>query len=166
MKAHPVEFRHRVAELRGPGWTTADIRPALGVSRAWVDSVKRLHAPGRPLAIKSSAGRRTSLAERPGGRLRARVAQHPGATLAELNRDLGRTESIGAIWEAVRALGLSLEKGRSGPPSGIARTSSGSGPSGRSPARGSLRAASSPSTRPSAPRRWPGRTAGGRRATA
>jgi transposase len=153
MKAYPVEFRHRVVALHGQGWTTADIRQALGVSRAWVDSIKRLHAAGRPLDIKSSANRRTSLARRQGERLKARVAEHPGTTLAELKHDLGLAESIWAIWKALRALGLSLKKSRSGPPSGTARTSSGNAPSGGSSARGSTQAASSSSTRRSAPRR-------------
>jgi transposase len=153
MKAYPVEFRHRVVELHRQGWTTEEIRQALGVSRAWVDSIKRLHAARKPLDIKSSANRRTSLAQRQGTRLKARVAEHPGTTLAELKRDLGLTESIWAIWKALRALGLSLKKSRSGPASGIARTSSGNGPSGRSSARGSTRPASSSSTRRSAPRR-------------
>src|SRR5437660_239354 len=72
MKAYPVEFRQRVVELHRQGWTTQEIRRALGVSRAWVDSVKRLHAAGKPLAIKSPANRRTSLAGRQGERLKAR----------------------------------------------------------------------------------------------
>lgn len=63
MKAYPVEFRHRVVELHARGWTTRQIQQALGVSRAWVDSIKRLHAAGQPLAVKSSANHRTSLAD-------------------------------------------------------------------------------------------------------
>jgi transposase len=153
MKAYPVEFRHRVVELHSRGWTTQEIRQALGVSRAWVDAIKRLYRAGQPLAIKSSANRRTSLAQRQGERLIARVAEHPGTTLAQLKDDLGLTESIWAIWKALRALGLTLKKSLSGPPNGVAQTSSGSGPSGRSSAPGSIRTASSSSTRRSAPRR-------------
>ncbi len=153
MKAYPVEFRQRVVDLHGQGWTTREIRQALGVSRAWVDSIKRLRRAGEPLGIESSANRRTSLAQRQGARLTARVTEHPGTTLAELKADLGLTESIGAICKALHALGLSLKKSRSGPPSGTAQTSPGSGPNGRSSARGSTRAASSSSTRRSAPRR-------------
>ena len=153
MKAYPVEFRQRVVELHAQGWTTQEIRHALGVSRAWVDSIKRRHAAGQPLDIKSSANRRTSLAQRQGERLKARVAEHPGTTLAELKADLGLTESIWAIWKALRALNLTLKKSPSGPPSGTARTSPGSGPSGRSSGPGSTRTAWSSSTRRSAPRR-------------
>jgi transposase len=110
MKAYPVEFRYRVVELHRQGWTTKQIRQALGVSRAWVDSIKRLHAADQPLAIRSPANHRTSLAKRQGGRLTARVAEHPGTTLAQLKDDLGLTESIWAIWKALRALGLTLKK--------------------------------------------------------
>jgi transposase len=153
MKAYSVEFRHRVVQLHKQGWSTQQIQQALGVSRAWVDSIKRLHAAGQPLDIKSSANHRTSLAERQGERLKARVAEYPGTTLADLKQDLGLTESIWAIWKALHALGLSLKKSPSGPPSRIARTSSANAPSGRSSAPGSTRTASSSSTRPSAPRR-------------
>lgn len=153
MKAYPVEFRHRVVELHGRGWTTQEIRQALGVSRAWVDAIKRLYRAGQPLAIKSSANHRTSLAQRQGDRLKARVAEHPGTTLAELKDDPGPTESIWAIWKALRALGLTLKKSPSGPPNGVAQTSPGGGLSGRSSAPGSIRTASSSSTKPSAPRR-------------
>jgi transposase len=150
MKAYPVEYRRRVVELHGQGWTTREIQDALGVSRAWVDSIKRLHAAGRPLDVKSRANKRTSLATRQGDRLKARVAEYPGATLADLKRDLGLTESVWSIWRAVRALGLSLKKSRSSPLSGTGRTSPGPGPSGRSSAPASTRAASSSSTRRSA----------------
>lgn len=153
MKAHPVEFRHRVVELHNQGWTTKQIQQALGVSRAWVDSIKRLQKAGKPLDIKSSANHRTSLAERQGGRLKARVAEHPGTTLAQLKEDLGLTESIRAIWKALRALGLTLKKSHPGPTNGAARTSSRSERNGGPPRRGSIRTASYSSTRPSAPRR-------------
>ncbi len=118
MKAYPIEFRLRVVELHAQGWTTRQIQQALGVSRAWVDSIKRLHAAGQPLAVKSSANHRTSLAERQGERLKARVAEHPGTTLADLKADLGLAESIWAIWRALRALGLTLKKSPSTRPSG------------------------------------------------
>lgn len=153
MKSYPVEYRQRVIDLHGQGWSTREIREALGVSRAWVDSIKRLHAAGQPLAPKSRANHRSSLATRQGNRIQARVAEHPGTTLVELKRDLGLTESIWAIWKALRALGLSLKKSPSGPPNATGLTSSSNGRNGRSSKRGSTRVASSSSTRPSARRR-------------
>src|SRR6202008_1684948 len=136
MRAYPLEFRHRVVELHGQGWTTQAIQQALGVSRAWVDSIKRLHAAGKPLAIKSSANHRTSLADRPGERLKARVAEHAGTTRAELKADLGLAESIWAVWKALRALGLTLKKSPSTPPSRPGRPANASGPGGRAAAPG------------------------------
>jgi len=153
MKAYPVEYRRRVVELHGQGWTTREIQDALGVSRAWVDSIKRLHAAGQPLDVKSRANKRTSLATRQGDRLKARVAEHPGTTLADLKTDLGLTESVWSIWRAVRALGLSLKKSRSSRPSGTDRTSPRPGPSGGWSAPASSRTGSSSSTRRSARRR-------------
>lgn len=153
MKSYPVEFRRRVVELHQQGWSTCEIREGLGVSRAWVDSIKRLHAAGQPLEPKSRANHRTSLAERQGERIKARVAEHPGTTLEDLKRDLGLTESVSAICRALRALRLSLKKSRSPPPSGTAPTSPKSGPSGRSSGPASIRDGSSSSTRRSAPRR-------------
>lgn len=108
MKAYPVEYRRRVIEPREQGWSSVRIAEALGVSRAWVDSIRRLHAAGQPLEPKSRVNHRTSLAERQGERIKARVAAHPGTTLADLRRDLGLDESIWTIWHALRALGLSL----------------------------------------------------------
>ena len=153
MKAFPMEYRQRVIELSAKGWTTREIRQALGVSRAWVDSIKRLQKNGKPLDIKSSANHRTSLAERHGERIKARVAAHPGTTLAELQKDLGLSESIWTIWQALQALGLSLKKSHFGRPNGRGRTSISSGRSGTSSGPGSTRVGSSSSTRPSAPRR-------------
>jgi transposase len=132
MKPYPVEFRHRVIALRAAGWATRDIAAALGVSRAWVDAVRRRHAAGYDLAPKSSANRRTNLAERAGDRLKARVAERPGTTLAGLKRDLGLAESVATVWHALRALGLSLKKSPLSRPSGPAPTSPRSGPSGSS----------------------------------
>ena len=149
MKAYPVEYRQRVVELSAQGWTTKAIREALGVSRAWVDSIKRRQKNGKSLAIRSSANHRTSLAERQGERIAAQVQQHPGTTLTQLKADLGLSESIWTIWQALRALGFSLKKSRSGRRSKTGRTSQSNGPSGRSSGPASTRVGSSSSTRPS-----------------
>lgn len=151
MKSYPVEYRHRVIDLHRQGWTTREIREALGVSRAWVDSIKRLHAAGKPLGPKSRANHRPSLAKRQGDRIASRVAAPPGTTLEDLKNDLRLPDSVATISRAVRALGLSLKKSPSSRPSGAGRTSPRPGPSGGSSARGSTRVASSSSTRRSAP---------------
>jgi transposase len=153
MRTYPVEYRQRVIALTDEGMTTAEIAEVLGASGAWVNSIKRLHRAGRPLAPKSRANKRRSLAKRSGDAIRARIAEHPGTTLEDLRRDLNLDASIANIWYALRQLGLSLKKKRSGPPSGTGPTSRSSGPRGGSSRPGSTRTASSSSTRPSARRR-------------
>jgi len=49
----------------------------LGVTAAWVRSIKQLHASGQSLEPKSCANKRRSLAEREGDRICARVAASP-----------------------------------------------------------------------------------------
>jgi len=147
MKTLPVEYRLRVVQLTEEGYSTAEVVEALGVSPSWVRSIKALHRAGEPLAPKSKANRRRPLADREGDRIRARVREKPGTTLADLRRDLGLKTSISNLWAALRALGLSLKKSRSGRPSGTAPTSPPPGPSGPSRPPASTPAASSSSTR-------------------
>jgi transposase len=145
-----VEYRQRVIALTAAGRSSAEIAGVLGVSGSWVNSIKRLHRAGRPLPPKSRANNRQSLAKREGDAIRARVAEHPGTTLEDLKRDLNLDASIANIWYAVRDLGLSLKKKRSGRPSGTGPTSRPRGRRGGSSRPGSTPAASSSSTKPSA----------------
>ncbi len=153
MKTYPVEYRQRVIDLTAEGLSSPEIAEALGVSGSWVNSIKRLHRAGRSLAPKSRANKRPSLAKREGEKIRARIAEHPGTTLEDLKRDLNLDASIANIWYALRDLGLSLKKKRSGRPSGTGRTSPPGGPRGGSSRPGSTRTASFSSTKPSARRR-------------
>ena len=153
MKTHPVEYRQRILALTDDGLTSAEVAAVLGVSAAWVRSIKRRHAAGLSLVPKSRANRRTSLAGREGDRIRARVAEHPGTTLEDLRRDLNLGGSIANVWKAVRQLGLTLKKKRSARPSAPAPMSPSSGPPGMSSEPASTRGGSSSSTRRSAPRR-------------
>ena len=118
MKTYPMEYRLRVIALTEEGLSGSEIAEVLGVSGSWVNSIKRLHQAGRSLAPKSRANKRQSLAKRAGERIRARIAEHPGTTLEDLKRDLNLDGSITNIWYAVRGLGLSLKKKRSGRPNG------------------------------------------------
>ena len=153
MRTYPFEFRQRVIALSQQGMKTPEIAKVLGVTGSWVNSIKRLHAAGKPLEPKSRANKRKSLAQREGDRLRGRVAEKSGTTLEDLKRDLNLPDSITNIWYALQALGITLKKKRSGPANATAPTSSSSGPNGKSSKRGSTRVVSSSSTKPSAPRR-------------
>ena len=151
MKTLPAEFRHRVIALTDDGMTTSEIAEVLGVSGAWVRSIKALHKSGASLEPKSRANKRTSLAQREGDRIRARVAAKPGTTLDDLRRDLGLKTSIANLWIALRDLKISLKKKRSTPPNRPGPTSPSPARPGRSSPPASTRAASSSSTKPSAP---------------
>ena len=120
MRSYPAEFRHRVVALTDDGMTTAEIAEVLGVSGAWVRSVKALHRSGASFEPKSRANHRTSLAEREGDRIRAQVRAKPGTTLEDLRRDPGLETSIPNLWLALQELRISRKKnaprGRTGPP--------------------------------------------------
>ena len=150
METYPVEYRQRVIALTGQGMQSGKIATVLGVTASWVRSIKRLHRAGLPLEPKSRANHRRSLAQREGERLRTRVAEHPGTTLEDLQRDLGLNASISSIWSALKALGLSLKKKRSTAPSRTAPMSSSSARLGKSSKPASTRNASFSSTKPSA----------------
>ena len=94
MKALPVEFRYRVIALTDDGLTSSEIAEVLGVTAAWVRSIKQLHASGQSLEPKSCANTRRSLAEREGDRIRTQIAVKPGTTLEDLKRDLNLDTSI------------------------------------------------------------------------
>ncbi len=74
MTTLPVEYRNRVLPLTEEGYVTSEIAEVLGTSGAWVRSIKALHRSGLPMAPKSRANKRTSLAER-GRRAPPRASQ-------------------------------------------------------------------------------------------
>ena len=151
MKTLPVEYRQRVVALTDEGYTTSEIAEVLGTSGAWVRSIKALHRSGQPLAPKSRANKRTSLAEREGERIRAQVKTKPGSTLEDLKRDLELSVSISGLWYALQELKISLKKSLSTPPSKRGPTSPPLARLGKSSRPRSTRPASSSSTKPSAP---------------
>jgi transposase len=153
MKSLPIEYRQRVIVLSEEGYTTSEIAEVLGTSPAWVRSIKALHRSGQPLAPRSRANKRRSLAERHGDAIRAQVKAKPGTTLEDLRRDLGLKTSISNLWNALRNLKLGLKKSPSGPPSGTGPTSPPPGRTGKSPPPDSTPTVSFSSTKPSARRR-------------
>lgn len=110
MKTLPVEFRYRVIALTDEGMTTSEIAEVLGVSGAWVRSIKARHRSGASLEPKSRANKRTSLAEREGQRIQTQVAAKPGSTLEDLKRDLNLKTSIPNLWRALQELKIRLKK--------------------------------------------------------
>lgn len=142
------EFRYRVVALTDEGMTTSEIAEVLGVSGAWVRSIKARHRSGASLEPKARANKRSSLAEREGQRIRAQVAAKPGSTLEDLKRDLNLETSIPNLWLALQELKISLKK-RSTPPNEPDPTSSPTASSGTRSPPASTRDASFSSTKPS-----------------
>ena len=132
MKPYPVEFRQRVIALTEQAMTSSEIAEVLGVTPAWVRSIKRLHDAGESLDIKSCANKRQSLAQREGERIRARIAEKPGSTLEDLKRDLNLECSITNVWKALKQLKISLKKSLSTRPSETGPMWFSRGPSGKS----------------------------------
>jgi transposase len=132
MRQLPVEFRHRVIALTEQAMTATEIADVLGVSAAWVRSIKRIHEAGESLEPKSRANKRQSLAQREGQRIRDQIAAKPSSTLEDLKRDLHLDTSISNLWYALKELQLSLKKSPSTPPSKTDPMWSSSGPHGRS----------------------------------
>ena len=81
------------------------------------------------IAPRTGGGSRGRKIDR--GRLAELAKAQPDATLVELRDRLGVKVTAWAVGKALRELGLSYKKSRPAPPSRTARTSRGSGPSGR-----------------------------------
>jgi transposase len=139
MRAYSMDLRERVLTDCDEGLGTAAVAAKYRVSPAWI----------RRLNQRRKATGET--APRPGGRrkttwtpyaeaIRAAIAETPEATLAELRQRLALPFSIATLHRAIAALGYSVKKKSSGPPSGTGPTWPPSEPSGRRPSR--------PSTRP------------------
>ena len=130
MKPYPVEYRHRIIALLEQAMTPSEIAEVLGVTASWVRSIRQRHEAGESLDIKSTANKRTSLAEREGERIRARLAEKPGSTLEDLRRDLKLETSIPNLWKALKQLKISFKKSRFRPRSEVGPTSCNNAPNG------------------------------------
>ena len=78
VKTLPIEYRHRILALTQDGYSSSEIAELLDVSAAWVRSIKRLHALGKPLEPKSRVNHRRSLAQREGERIAPRSPPNLG----------------------------------------------------------------------------------------
>ena len=122
------DLRSRVLAADDRGMKTKQISDIFAVSDSWVRRVKQrrretgetTHRPmGGPGVIKVDRKRLAEL-----------VHEHPDATLAELRELLGVECALSTISEALKVLGLSFKKKRSGRRSRIARTLPNDAPNG------------------------------------
>jgi transposase len=129
MEPHPAELRQRVvaAYARGDG-TMRELAERFDVSLHFVNDMVQLARRTGSVAPKPhSGGRTTRLDDRALAALRAWVARRPDATLRELGAHLWRARHLAVstptLSRALRRLGLTRKKRRSGPTSASARTS-------------------------------------------
>lgn len=130
MRACSNDLRQRVLADCDEGMETAVVAAKFRVSASWVRRLKqRRKATGETTPRPS--GRRPSTWAPHAEAIRAAVRETPDATLRELKEKLGLTLSLATLWRAVTALGLTLKKKSSVPPSATAPTSRPSASSGK-----------------------------------
>jgi transposase len=123
MEPIPVRMRERIIELYARGEPTAEIAAALGTSESGTRRVRQhLRERGTVEPRRPAVGRKPGLTGPAAAGLRAAVAADPGATRAELRARLGLAADVRTVGRWLRALGLTLKKSRSGPPSRTGRT--------------------------------------------
>ena len=119
-----MDLRTRVLAACDAGKLTSEVAALFTVSPAWVRRLKQHRRErGGDVAPRTGGGARASRTKIDRGRLADLVKERPDATLVELRDRLGADVTPWAVGLALRALGLTYEKSRSGPPSRAARTS-------------------------------------------
>jgi transposase len=126
-KPYSQDLRDRVLATVVSGTGVCATARLLLVSVSYVSkAVRRQRTTGETTAWVGRAGRKPKLAPHDAA-IRARVATHPDATLAELQTwllDEGQVKvSIGCLWNRLKVLELPLKKSLSEPPSRTGRMS-------------------------------------------
>jgi len=126
-------MRQRILAVYDRGESTREMvatrfEVSLGLVKKLLSQRKRT---GTIESLHHRAGRRAKLEPEHGQRLKNEVARKPDSTLEELKKALGLECTIQAIHWALNKMGLTYKKKHSAPASGIARTSSKPGGSGR-----------------------------------
>jgi len=138
MRAYSMDLRERVLADCDAGMGPQAVAVKYRVSESWVRRLKQRRAATGETTPRSS-GRRPSSWKPHAQRIQEVVRDSPDLTLQELKNRLELTLSLATLWRATRALGLTLKKKSSGPPSGIGPTSRQSGPNGKRKGLGSTR---------------------------
>lgn len=128
VNAYSMDLRERVITDCDAGLGTKAVAAKYRVSQSWVRRLKQHRRVRGDIAPRAGGGSRGRKIDR--GRLADLSRQQPDATLAELRERLGVEVTEWAVAKALRELGLSYKKSRSGPPSRTGRTSRPSVPSG------------------------------------
>ena len=114
--AYSMDLRERVLALYDEGLKTKAVAQQLKVCPAWARRIKQWRREGKSIAAKPVGGSKPKLDEAARHELARFIDEQPDATLEELRRriaaELKITISIGALWETLRAMKLSLKKSR------------------------------------------------------
>lgn len=113
---YSMDLRERVLALYDEGLKTGKVAKQLKVSPAWARRIKQWRNEGKSIAARPVGGSKPKLDDTARRELARFVDEQPDATLEELRARLG-TElhlaiSIGALWETLRVMKLSLKKSR------------------------------------------------------
>jgi len=130
MRPYSTDLRERVLAACDAGAKTKAVAKTFSVSPSWVRRLKQRRREGKPIAPASPRNKRVPKLDAYADAIRARVAETPDLTLAELRAALGVAVGLSTLWAAVARLGLTVKKKSSGRPSRTARTSPAGGPSG------------------------------------
>ena len=111
-----MDLRERALALYDEGLKTKQVAERLKVCPAWARRIKQWRNQGTSIAAKPVGGSKPKLNEDARRELARFVEEQADATLEELRRriaaELKITISIGALWETLAAMKLSLKKSR------------------------------------------------------
>jgi transposase len=114
--AYSMDLRERVLALYDEGLKTKQVAKRLKVCPAWARRIKQWRNEGKPIAPRPVGGSKPKLDPEARRELSRFVEERPDATLEELRHriaaELTISISIGALWETLRAMKLSLKKSR------------------------------------------------------
>jgi transposase len=114
--AYSMDLRERVLALYDDGFKTKAVAERLKVCPAWARRIKQWRREGKSIAPRPVGGSKPKLDEAARRELGRFIKEQPDATLEELRQriatELKITISIGALWETLRAMKLSLKKSR------------------------------------------------------
>jgi transposase len=124
MAAYSMDLRERVVVACDEGIDTrAEIAERFSVSEAWIRRLLQRRREAGSIAPKPHGGGRVSVFSGASAqRLCAAVTAHPGATLKELATIADVSCSTSATDRALRRLGITRKKSRSGLPNEIELT--------------------------------------------
>ena len=132
MKAYSIDLRARVLAACDGGMGTAEAAETFAVSEAWVRRIKQRRRQTGEVAPRAPARHGPApVLDTEADRLRELSRRQPDLTPAEVRDRLGLAVHPLTVWRALRRLGLTFKKSRTGRPSGTGRTWPPGGTTGR-----------------------------------